>query len=302
MTSYFPYPLQDLANLGWVSQVVPTRLGRLRLYRQPGDPVVDTLFLHGVDLESTAWSPLVQAAAGDTTGWALLDLPGFGGSDPLTHPLTLDEASEAVVDVLDGLGVASAHVVGHSMGGFLALHLAGVAPQRVRSLVSVNGAYSTIVDVVNAPARTLLRAPRATIPYLTISLVAHLGRVGTVLLRVGAATGLLRLGLLGLAAHPLRVPRRMLEVLARGHRPQAFLYAEQTGEGYDCGAVWAGIQVPVLGVFGAADVLVSERDRAVLARALPAAGTTVMPEAGHLLPMEQPDSLLAALRAVWVAY
>ena len=240
----------------------------------------------------------MQAARGVAAieGWAFLDLPGFGGSAPLTGPLSLDEASGAVTDVLDGLGASQVHVVGHSMGGFLALHLASVAPERMRTLVTVNGAYGTVVDVVNAPGRTLLRAPRATVPYLALSLVARLGRVGTAVLRFAAATGLMRLSLVGLAAHPLRVPRSMLTTLARGNRPASFRLAERTGDGYDCSTVWSGITVPTVAVFGAADALVGERDRRRLAQAMPRARTLVVPEAGHLLPMEQPDALLRVLR------
>jgi len=300
VTAYFPYPLEDLRTLGLVTQVVPTRLGALQLFRASADSPVDTLFLHGVNLESSGWSPLLRTAGREAAdGWAFLDLPGFGGSAALTGPLSLDEASGAVADVLDRLGTARVHVVGHSMGGFLALHLGCVAPERVRTLVTVNGAYSTIVDVVNAPGRTLLRAPRATVPYLALSLVARLGRVGTAVLRFAAATGLMRLSLVGLAAHPLRVPRSMLTTLARGNRPASFRLAERTGDGYDCAAVWGGITVPTLALFGAADGLVSERDRRRLAAAIPAARTLVVPEAGHLLPMEQPDALLRALREAW---
>jgi pimeloyl-ACP methyl ester carboxylesterase len=301
VTAYFPHPLQDLRALGLVAEVVPTRLGEVRVFRAPEGAAVEVLLLHGVNLDSSGWSPLLQAAGGDTPteGWVFLDLPGFGGSAPLTVPLSLDEASGAVTDVLDGLGAAHVHVVGHSMGGFLALHLACVAPERVRTLVTVNGAYSTIVDVVNAPGRTLLRAPRATVPYLTLSLLARLGPVGTAVLRFAAATGLMRLSLVGLAAHPLRVPRSMLTTLARGNRPASFRLAERTGDGYDCSAVWSGITVPTVALFGAADGLVSERDRRRLAAAIPAARTLVVPEAGHLLPMEQPDLLLAELQRAW---
>jgi pimeloyl-ACP methyl ester carboxylesterase len=295
---YFPYPLRDLRSLGMTAEVVPTRLGDLRLYRAAADRPVEAVFLHGVNLESSGWSPLVQAAGGSpaTGGWAFLDLPGFGGSAPLTRPLSLDEASGAVVDVIDHLGVPAVHVVGHSMGGFLALHLAQAASARVRTLVTVNGAYSTIVDVVNRPWRTLLRAPLATVPYLVLSVVGRLGDAGSALLRVAAATGLLRASLFGLAAHPLGVPRSMLATLARDNRPGSFRLAERTGEGHDCEAVWRQVQVPTVAMFGRSDRLVSDRDRRRLSAAMPAARTVVVPQAGHLLPMEHPGLVTGALR------
>lgn len=289
---YFPYDVrEDLTSFGFAYSSIPTRLGSLRVARS-GPAAIDTLLLHGVGLDSSAWSPLVEAADSRTSGWALLDLPGFGGSDPLEHGISLDDASEAVLDAIDALGATTVHLVGHSMGGFLALHLAAAHPERVRSLTIVCGAYSTIVDVVNAPMRTLARVPRTAVAYLALTGIARLKSLGDAVLTAGARTGLLRLFLAGVAAHPFRVPGSMLRALAAGSRPKSFLYAQATGEGYDCAAVWARIGVPVLAVFGESDALVSRRDAAVLAAALPAARIEYLPDAAHLAPMEQPHALV----------
>jgi len=286
---YFPYDVEvDLGRLGLTYAYVDTRLGRLRVARSPGD--VETLFLHGVGLDSSAWSPLVEAA-GRRPGWACVDLPGFGASADLVGGFSLDEASAAVVDVLDALDAPAVDLVGHSMGGFLALHLAGLHPDRVRSLTVVCGVCATIVDVVNAPLRTLLRRPRATVTYLGMTLVARLGRAGDVLVRFGARTGMLRLSLFGLVAHPFGVRRSMLRALAVGNRPQAYLFAQATGVGYDYRSVWSRIPVPVLAVFGDHDALVSRHDADVLREALPSASAVNLHDAGHLAPMEQPHEL-----------
>ena len=292
--AYFPYDVEeDLRRLGLEYSYVDTRLGRLRLARSPGP--VETLFLHGVGLDSSAWSPLIESA-GPVPGWACLDLPGFGGSEPLVGALSLDDASAAVIDALDALGAAAVDLVGHSMGGFLALHLAALHPGRVRSLTIVCGAYATIVDIVNAPARTLLRRPRTTLIYGGLMLLARLGRVGDALVRVGARTGLLRLSMPGVAAHPFRVRGSLLHAIAAGNRPRSFLDAQATGLGYDYRSVWSRITVPVVAMFGEKDALVSRRDADVLASALPSARVAYLHDASHFAPMERPHDVLSLLQ------
>jgi 3-oxoadipate enol-lactonase len=66
-----------------------------------------------------------------------LDLRGHGGSEipPADRPLTLDRLVGDVAELMDHLGVASAHVVGNSAGGYLGQQLAMNRAERVRSLM-----------------------------------------------------------------------------------------------------------------------------------------------------------------------
>ena len=65
-----------------------------------------------------------------------LDLRGHGSSQvpPAEQPLSLDRLVADVAELLDHLGVASAHVVGNSAGGYLGQQMAMTRPERVRSL------------------------------------------------------------------------------------------------------------------------------------------------------------------------
>ena len=58
----------------------------------------------------------------------------MGGSQPLTLPLTVEQMADDALALLTCQGWDSAHVVGHSLGGPVALELALSAPERVRSL------------------------------------------------------------------------------------------------------------------------------------------------------------------------
>lgn len=67
-----------------------------------------------------------------------VDLPGHGESDspsPERFPYSFAQLAESVAQVMDKLGVARAHVWGHSMGGGTALHLAAMHPARVGRLL-----------------------------------------------------------------------------------------------------------------------------------------------------------------------
>lgn len=62
------------------------------------------------------------------------DLPGYGASQACAQN-TIEATAGAVSEVLDALGVETAHVAGHHFGGLVAYHLAVSAPERVSSLV-----------------------------------------------------------------------------------------------------------------------------------------------------------------------
>lgn len=95
------------------------------------------LFVHGAITCGTSWAPLVAHLRGFRC--LLLDRPGSGLSD--TPPKPLDAgglsrlADTLVSDVLDGLGLDAAHVVGTSFGGYLTLRSAAAEPQRILRMV-----------------------------------------------------------------------------------------------------------------------------------------------------------------------
>ena len=90
------------------------------------------IFLHGVGTDGTAWQPQLRAFADEfrVIAW---DMPGYADSEPRT-PLTFSDLATDLGNVLDELGIESAHVVGHSIVGLVAQQFAASAPQRLRSL------------------------------------------------------------------------------------------------------------------------------------------------------------------------
>ncbi len=98
-----------------------------------GEPL---LFLHGAG-GLRGWDPFLAQLATTFTVCA----PSHPGFESSTGIEQIDDIIDLVVyynDFLDAVGIESAHVVGHSMGGMLAAELAALSPHRVRKLVLVN--------------------------------------------------------------------------------------------------------------------------------------------------------------------
>jgi pimeloyl-ACP methyl ester carboxylesterase len=81
------------------------------------------VLLHPLGADRHVWDPIVARIDGRCDVIAL-DLPGFGESPPLTEPTPTPRAlSCAVAAQLESLGVSRPHVVGNSLGGWVALEL-----------------------------------------------------------------------------------------------------------------------------------------------------------------------------------
>jgi 2-hydroxy-6-oxonona-2,4-dienedioate hydrolase len=107
----------------------------VRLQEVGEGPVV--IFLHGANTSGSSWATLVGRLPGFRC--MLLDRPGTGLSEPLETVLDADSlgrfADTLVIDVLDALRVASAHLVATSFGGYIALRTAAAHPDRIGRMV-----------------------------------------------------------------------------------------------------------------------------------------------------------------------
>lgn len=95
-----------------------------------GPPV---LFIQGVGLHGRGWLPQVQDLSADFR-CLVFDNRGLGRSQPQGCPLTIHQMAQDALFLMSHLGWESAHVVGHSMGGPIAIEMALIGRARVRSL------------------------------------------------------------------------------------------------------------------------------------------------------------------------
>ncbi|MES2979521.1 MAG: acetoin dehydrogenase dihydrolipoyllysine-residue acetyltransferase subunit [Pseudomonadota bacterium] len=113
--------------------------------KREGAPV---LLLHGFGTSRVSWRPLAQLLGG--LPLAALDLPGHGKSPRIAQP-DFSSIADAVIDRLDTEGIDALHLVGHSMGGGVALAMAERLAHRLGSLTliapaglgpEINGAFT----------------------------------------------------------------------------------------------------------------------------------------------------------------
>src|SRR5712692_3906666 len=83
----------------------------------------------------------------DGCKWIAPDIRGHGSAR--TSPATMDDCAADIAALWDQLGIERSHVVGYSMGGRLALHVAVRLPERTRSLLTI-GAHAGLDDEARA--------------------------------------------------------------------------------------------------------------------------------------------------------
>jgi pyruvate dehydrogenase E2 component (dihydrolipoamide acetyltransferase) len=105
----------------------------LRLGPDGGTPV---LMIHGFGADLGTWMFNQQALAEDRPVYAV-DLPGHGGSAKQVEDGSVAGLAKTVLAYMDAAGIDKAHLVGHSLGGAIAVEIAATAPERVTALTLV---------------------------------------------------------------------------------------------------------------------------------------------------------------------
>jgi pimeloyl-ACP methyl ester carboxylesterase len=127
-----------MARLGWRSVrslYLPGPDAYLRYFDLAGESPV-RVFVHGLGLSAATLVPAATLPLLRQSRCVLVDLLGFGFSDkPDRFSYGVEAHADSVIELLDELGLQGCQLVGHSLGGSIAIQLAAQRPDLVSSLV-----------------------------------------------------------------------------------------------------------------------------------------------------------------------
>lgn len=125
----------------------------------------DALLIHGLGAAKSSFFDLAAHLAEAGYRVHALDLPGFGGSSkPAVAPYSARWFADTVLGVMDELDIHSAHLVGNSMGGRVALEIGLRRPERVRSIAALCPAVAFIKRGFH-PVVRMLRPELGLLPH-----------------------------------------------------------------------------------------------------------------------------------------
>jgi pimeloyl-ACP methyl ester carboxylesterase len=261
--------------------------GRQVSYVEGGDgPLL--LLIHGMAGTAENWQSVVEPLALRNTVIAP-DFPGHGLSAPGGGDYSLGSLASGLRDLLLTLGHERATLVGHSLGGGVALQFTYQFPELVERLVLVSsGGLGPDVSPV-------LRAAALPGADLFIAATAAMGQ------RAGSLVGR-GFGLLGMRPnHDLAEVSRGYATLADPERRKAFLATLRSVVGTEGQRVAAldrlylAEALPLLIVWGDRDPIIPVSHAEEAHRALPSSRLEIFEGVGHVPQLESPGSFIAAL-------
>lgn len=266
----------------------------------PADAPVTVVLLHGWTLDLATWGPVAETLLAATPARIVrYDHRGHGRSaavDPAT--MTLEQLADDLAAVLAAVAPTGRLVLaGHSMGGMTIMALAERHPHLLPRIAGValvstaSGGLGEATFGLPAPGVAAIRIAERRL-YRTRRWQEGQRLGSPLLLRPG-----LRWLLIGPSSPPSAM--RLTAAAVAACRPLTVSGFRATLEAHERDVALAAFtEIPTVVLVGARDRLTPVRYARRLAAALPAAGLTVYPGAGHMLPVERVTAVAARIRGL----
>jgi len=238
-----------------------------------GPPLV---LVHGAATDSRMWRPQL-AALGDEFTVVAWDEPGAGRSSDVPPDFTLADYADCLAGLIDALDLGPAHVAGLSWGGTVAQELYRRRPDLVATLLLVDTYAGWKGSLPEAEVRARVEGVRHMLARAEQELDPTLPGM--------------------FAGDPPAEFAPLLEAMAADVRPASMRTALLVMAKADQRDLLARIAVPTLLIWGEMDARSPLRVARQFQEAIPDAELVVIPGAGHISNLEQPERFNAAVRA-----
>ena len=237
-----------------------------------GQPVV---FIHGLGSSAYDWELQVPAFSKNYQV-VTFDLRGHGKSDKPWGPYSISLFAADTAELIKGLGLSPAHVVGISLGGMIALQLAVSAPDLVKSLTVINAGPEFVIRTAKEYLQVVQRQ--------VIVRLLGMRKMGEVLSnRLFPKPGQQEL-------------RRLFVERWAANDPRAYRDAMRAIVGWSVTDHLNSIQCPTLVIAADQDYTPVAAKEAYVART-PQADLVVISDSRHATPVERPEEFNEALAA-----
>jgi pimeloyl-ACP methyl ester carboxylesterase len=262
------------------------------------------LYVHGLGGSSLNWTDLAYLLAHRFDGEAI-DLPGFGLSEP-ARSYSVAAMAHRVIRWIQHSDRGPVHLVGNSLGGAIAVRVAGTRPDLVRTLTLVSPAMPFMDPRRSVQSRML---PLLLVPYAQRLAARRLAMIEPEDL---AATVVAACFAEPERLHPQRLAEAIEEVRRRYEAPWyvdaylrtlrglvgSFLRSYLPGQN----SMWRiaeRIEAPTLVITGRQDRLVDVRVAPAVAKIIPDSRLLILDRVGHVAQMEQPRLVARAVAAMF---
>lgn len=283
------------------------QLSRRRLFIRHTPPTAPgaepAVFVHGLGGSAQNWTDLADALS-DHLAIDAIDLPGFGHSAPaprVTIPLLAQDVAAWIIESERG----PVHLVGHSLGGAVAVYLAATRPRLVRTLTLISPAM---------PFANPRRSHQAR--FVPMLVVPAMARIADRIMRGRTPEDVVNEIVHGTWGDPDRIhPQRRREAIAEARRRLSVPWNShvyiQTYRGLMASffqsfvpgthSLWRlakDISCPTLIVWGKQDRVIDVRLAPPTALAIPDSRLLILNRTGHVAMMEHPHAVGRAVAAL----
>jgi pimeloyl-ACP methyl ester carboxylesterase len=248
------------------------------------------LLIHGLAGTSSCWTDLIMRVGSDVDVLAP-DLFGHGASDKPRQDYSLGAHANSLRDLMLALGIDGVTIVGHSLGGGIAMQLAYQHPERCERLVLVSSGglgaeVSLLLRLLSLPGAEYL------LPVMAPRFITEAGN------GIGR-----QLGRLGVRWPTVEQSWRAYASLARPENRRSFVQTlrsviSPSGQIVNANdRLYLAAHLPTLIVWGAADRVLPVAHASAAHASLPGSDVVILDRSGHFPQNEEPDAFAEAVRA-----